>query len=234
MSFLPTRALSRVLMPVVLASLTLVGAATAASASQSSDLLSYTNSARGDHGLRSYAVSADLTRVAQQHAEWMASHKSLEHTSDLGGKVCCWRSVGENIGYGMTAKAVFNAFMGSSTHRGNILSSRFTQIGVGAARASDGYWYFDQVFRQPKGSTSSSTTASAPKPSTGTSSPRASRSAPRAALPSPRVARLTAAEQFSRTLTLRMRQVRSLAGGSDPIARSVSWVQVMSRVTAAR
>jgi hypothetical protein len=45
--------------------------------------------------------------------------------------------------------------MNSSPHRSNILSSSFTQIGVGTARDSSGQIYVDEVFRQPTGSSGS-------------------------------------------------------------------------------
>lgn len=51
-----------------------------------------------------------------------------------------YRTAGENIAYGQqTPQAVVNAWMNSSGHRANILSSAYTQIGVGFY-ASGYYW----------------------------------------------------------------------------------------------
>jgi uncharacterized protein YkwD len=56
----------------------------------------------------------------------------------------------ENIAYGQrTAQEVVTAWMNSPGHRANILSSSTTQIGVGAAKKSDGTLYWTQMFMKP-------------------------------------------------------------------------------------
>ncbi|MDQ1687784.1 MAG: hypothetical protein QOK42_759 [Frankiaceae bacterium] len=219
------RAPARVLVLVLITLAGLVVGVAPASASASGDLVSYTNSARADHGLRHLSVAADLSRLAQEHASWMASHRSLEHTSGLGSKVCCWQKVGENVGYGSSARAIFNAFMGSSSHRSNILSAGFTQIGVGAARASDGYLYVDQVFRLPNGASA---------PSSSYTAPRASRSGTRTPL---RVSAQASAPMVRSAGQLRLVKLSHRVGSiqvdraPDPLRRGVLWVQTMARVT---
>jgi hypothetical protein len=162
----PSRRPSRVIrfvtgLPVALSVCTLAAAGVlvattgTAYASSSGAFVSDTNSARSSHGLSGYSVSSDLTSVAQQHAAWMARNGSLSHNSSLGSDVCCWSSIGENIGEGQSESQVQNAFMNSSSHRGNILSSAFTQIGVGTATDSHGTLWVDEVFRQPTGSSGS-------------------------------------------------------------------------------
>src|SRR3954468_15620234 len=136
-------------------SIVLVATSTLAHASSAGAFVSDTNSARASHGLSSYSVASDLTSVAQQHAESMARNQSLYHNSSLGSDVCCWRSVGENIGEGQSESQIENAFMNSAPHRENILSSSFTQIGVGTATDSNGTLWVDEVFRQPTGSSGS-------------------------------------------------------------------------------
>jgi uncharacterized protein YkwD len=44
---------------------------------------------------------------------------------------------------------VMDSWMHSSGHRGNILSGRFREIGVGVARDSAGRPYYVQVFGTP-------------------------------------------------------------------------------------
>lgn len=212
---------------------TVIAGALPATASSSGDMLSYTNSSRSSHGLGRLSTASDLTRLAQQHAAYMASHHSLEHTSNLGGKVCCWRAVGENVGYGPNASAVFNAFMHSSSHRANILSGRYTQIGIGTARSSDGTLWVDQIFRQPTNGGSSTSTS--PTRRTGVTHPvamhRASRSTARTPLRVP-THRATAATVQPRgvLLSLRMGKLRALRG--DPVQRSMSWLHAMGYLTA--
>lgn len=197
-----------------------------AQASSSSDLVAYTNSARDSRGLGSLSVRSDLTRVAQRHAEWMAANRTLAHSNNLGSKVCCWKAIGENVGMGSTARQIFNAFMGSSSHRANILSGRYTQIGVGAARSGDGRLWVAQVFRQPSGSTPTNAESSSSAP------PRASRSTSRAPLQlTPKAALLTAEQLRTRKLALRVDQLRPIAA-RDPISRSIIWIDRMQKVTA--
>jgi uncharacterized protein YkwD len=127
----------------------------AARAGSSGEFIADTNSARANNGLESYAVASDLTSIAQQHAASMARSRSIYHNSSLGSDVCCWQSIGENVGEGSNESAIQSAFMNSSSHRANILSAAFTQIGVGTAYDSSGTLYVDEVFRQPSGSSGS-------------------------------------------------------------------------------
>lgn len=54
---------------------------------------------------------------------------------------------GENIAYGYSnAASVMNAWMNSSGHRANILSTNYTDIGVGVGTDSAGRLFFTQVF----------------------------------------------------------------------------------------
>lgn len=223
----PRRALaSLVLTAASLLTVTLLAPATPARASSSSDLVAYTNSARDSRGLGTLSVRSDLARVAQRQAAWMAANRTLAHSNNLGGQVCCWKSIGENVGMGSSARQIFNAFMDSSSHRANILSGRYTQIGVGAARSSDGRLWVAQVFRQPSGSTPTSTEANGPTPQ------RASRATSRAPLRvAPLVVRPSAEQLRLRTLASRVATLRPVTTG-DPISRSIIWVDRMQKVTA--
>ena len=220
-------ALLRALTVLFLAPLTLLAGSLPARASAGGDILSYTNSSRSNHGLTRLSTASDLTRLAQEHASWMASHHSLQHTSNLSGKVCCWRSVGENVGYGPSARAVFDAFMGSSSHRANILSSRYLQIGVGTARSSDGTLWVDQIFRQPTRSSAASTSVPAPT--------RASRSGTRAPLhlrpPARPSAAIVALQHRQLQFRLRMRHIQAPVN-ADPLRRCELWLQSMHYLTA--
>ena len=151
---------------------------TTASASAESDFVYRTNAARASHGLRAYAVRSDLTSVARRQAARMASAHRIYHNPYLGSEVTNWRSVGENVGKGSSVSAIQNAFMSSSEHRSNILSSTFTEVGIGTARGSDGMLYVSEVFRRPMNA------GYVPPPAPRrTVTRRASRSAHRAPLP---------------------------------------------------
>lgn len=104
---------------------------------------------RSAHGLAGYAVAEDLVAVARGQAADMARQDRLYHNPDLTREVRRWQSVGENVGVGMTVGAIHDELMASSTHRREILSTRFTEVGVGVAHGSDGTIWVSQVFRLP-------------------------------------------------------------------------------------
>ncbi len=79
----------------------------------------------------------------------MENNNYFSHTSPTYGSPfdmiknagISYKSAGENIAKGQkTAEAVFNAWMNSEGHRANILSSNFTQMGIGVTDGSTKYW----------------------------------------------------------------------------------------------
>lgn len=55
---------------------------------------------------------------------------------------------GENVAYGQRdAQEVMRAWMNSRGHRNNILSGRYSQIGVGLAYSRSGRPYWTQTFK---------------------------------------------------------------------------------------
>jgi uncharacterized protein YkwD len=122
-------------------------------------LLDLTNEARKKEKLPPLRPSAVLTRLARDHSANMARQEKMEHVLD--GKNPVQRAeaagyplgrLGENIaaGNGWTLEAVLETWMDSKPHRANILSDRFTEIGLGLARSGKGEWYYTQVFGKPK------------------------------------------------------------------------------------
>ena len=112
-------------------------------------LLALVNQAREENGLSALSLNDSLSAVAQKKAEDMKNNNYFSHTSPTYGSPfdmiknagISYRSAGENIAMGQkTAEAVFNAWMNSSGHRANILSSKFTQMGIGVTDGSTRYW----------------------------------------------------------------------------------------------
>lgn len=126
----------------------LVAAPPASAATSQQQLTSTTNHARVDHDRHTYRVASDLNRVAQRWASSMAAHHKLAHNPNYSRQICCWSAAGENVGVGSSVAAVQRAFMHSSSHRSNILSRTFREIGIGVARGSDGRYYVDEIFRR--------------------------------------------------------------------------------------
>lgn len=117
------------------------------------------NAERQRRGLHPLVMDGALTRIARQHSDDMARGGYLSHTDrqglDLRGRAQVlglrnWKAIAENIAYNQgysdpTAFAV-ERWMISTQHRENVLNDEYTHAGVGVVRASDGTYYFTQVF----------------------------------------------------------------------------------------
>ncbi|MBR2404529.1 MAG: SafA/ExsA family spore coat assembly protein [Clostridia bacterium] len=106
------------------------------------------NEVRVQNGLSPLTHDWQLSRVARYKSQDMKDNNYFSHTSPTYGSPfdmmksfgVSYRSAGENIAKGQsTPQAVVNAWMNSSGHRKNILSSSYTHIGVGYV-ANGNYW----------------------------------------------------------------------------------------------
>jgi uncharacterized protein YkwD len=107
-------------------------------------LVTKINASRAVYGLRALPIRSGLTWRAHDHSLSMARQHRLYH-SDLT-RVCCYRSVGENVGYATTLYRVHRALMNSPAHRANILGTHWDSIGVGVVQ-SGGYLWVTEIFR---------------------------------------------------------------------------------------
>lgn len=107
-----------------------------------------TNQERAKQGLAALKVDLTLSKVAREKSLDMQKNNYFSHTSPTYGSPfdmmkkfgVTYRTAGENIAKGQrTPQEVVNAWMNSSGHRANILSSNFTHIGVGYV-AEGNYW----------------------------------------------------------------------------------------------
>jgi uncharacterized protein YkwD len=124
-------------------------------------LVQLTNAERSNAGRPALGASSRLMEAAQLHADQMARLGRLEHVLSgaqyprpedrLAAAGYQWSSYAENIAMGQsTAAAVMDAWMHSSGHRANILSTSNSEIGIGFARDSAGRPYYVQVFGRPR------------------------------------------------------------------------------------
>src|SRR4051812_50198506 len=107
------------------------------------------NHERTTHGLRRLRSSAKLRSAATAYSWAMVRNDFFDHVSP-GGSTLVGRirktaylasargwSLGENIAWGAgglaTPRATMRAWVHSSRHRHNILTGRFTEIGIGIA-----------------------------------------------------------------------------------------------------
>jgi hypothetical protein len=145
---------------------TLAVTATVAMATPPSDESSFVtmaNRARAQAGLPPFELDAPLADTARSWSASMAQRNQLSHDPDLIPTVAriepAWRSAAENVGVGADAQQVFDAFMGSSQHRANLLSSRFNRLGPGVVHSGGKVWV---TLRFIEGPSLTATTASTP------------------------------------------------------------------------
>jgi uncharacterized protein YkwD len=134
------RSLTLVLLGIALV-LTLTACMTTSQRSVANEL----NADRRAHGRRTLPSHSALNTKAQRWAEKLARDGRLSHSTLSSGAPSCWRSLGENVGYGPSIAAVQDAYMRSSGHRANILNTKWNYIGVGYAKRGSRV-YTVQVF----------------------------------------------------------------------------------------
>lgn len=125
---------------------------TGSTSSAAQAVLSQVNAARAQNGLSALTLDANMNRAANVRAAELA--QSFSHTRPNGSRGLTalseagvsYRAAGENIAAGQqTAQAVVSAWMNSSGHRANILSTKFSRMGVGQVTIS-GRTYWVQLF----------------------------------------------------------------------------------------
>jgi uncharacterized YkwD family protein/spore coat assembly protein SafA len=118
-------------------------------------VIQLTNQERAKYGLKPLAANWELSRVARYKSADMRDKNYFSHTSPTYGSPfdmmknfgITYRSAGENIAAGQTTpQQVVQAWMNSQGHRENILSSSYTQIGVGYAKGGSQRYYWTQMF----------------------------------------------------------------------------------------
>ena len=105
-------------------------------------MLTLTNQDRADHGKKALDLDAKLSRYAKRHSREMAEAGDLFHTEDLANKLkdVDWSIAGENVGVGASVSDLQDAFMGSKTHRRNILQRRFHDAAIGIVKSDGTLW----------------------------------------------------------------------------------------------
>lgn len=98
------------------------------------------NQVRAENGLPAMRLSARLSNVAQNHASDMFTQGYFSHKNLLGESSfdrmkkegITYMAAGENIAKGQhTPEAVMMSWLKSPGHRANILSPKFSKIGIG-------------------------------------------------------------------------------------------------------
>ncbi|MDI6870636.1 MAG: CAP domain-containing protein [Bacillota bacterium] len=114
------------------------------------------NADRAKNGLPALTLNSDLAKVAHVKAEDMALNGYFDHNSPTYGSPfdmmrqfgISYRAAGENIARASSVERAEELFLNSSGHRANILSTTYTQVGVGVY-VHDGLTYVSQMFITP-------------------------------------------------------------------------------------
>jgi uncharacterized protein YkwD len=104
--------------------------------------------------------NALLERAATRHAQDMARQRRMSHAGSdgaslserVGREAYPWAAVGENVAAGQeSASEALEAWMASPGHCSNLMSTRYTELGLGAARAPGDTqgWYRALVLASP-------------------------------------------------------------------------------------
>ena len=121
------------------------------------------NKIRSDHALPRQFISPELARIARHYSEDMARRGFFAHQNPEGfdlsqrvqGRNLQYIRLAENIGRNRGADdpvaQALEAWMGSRSHRKNILTEGFIETGVGIAVNEKGMFYFTQLFVEPRG-----------------------------------------------------------------------------------
>lgn len=113
------------------------------------------NVEREKEGLPALKLDSAISNVARLKSKDMADNNYFAHQSPTYGSAgnmlsqfgIKWSAWGENIASGQrTPESVVTAWMNSSGHRANILSSNYSKIGVGYVINSNGTPYWTQMF----------------------------------------------------------------------------------------
>jgi uncharacterized protein YkwD len=150
------------------------------SSASEQELLGLTNSARAAAGLPALRWDGALASIARWRSEDMISRDYFSHSIPPMGRMVwdvmdqrgyCYEVAGENIGWNMNwpddqaTAQIEQSFIGSDSHRDNILGRAWDSIGIGAYKGSDGKVMWTVLFADRCGSAPASTPqpASAPR-----------------------------------------------------------------------
>lgn len=119
-------------------------------------MVNFVNEARRNAGLAELTVSSQLITAARAKSKDMADNNYFSHQSPVYGGLAglmqrfgiSYRAAGENLAMNSngSVNAAHNSLMGSAGHRSNILSNKYSHIGIGIAIRSDGTHYYTQLF----------------------------------------------------------------------------------------
>ena len=121
---------------------------------QEQKMLNLLNQDRKNNGLAALAIDPELCRIARIKSADMRDNRYFAHESPTYGRVgdmlkhfgYRYSAAGENIAHHANVDKAQAAFMSSTGHRANILSTAWTKVGVGIVTDANGFIYATQIF----------------------------------------------------------------------------------------
>jgi len=104
------------------------------------------NDTRRANGRSQLVMNKQFADRATMWARELARCQCLKHRQGPYGAPPGWYAAAENVGRGWSLAQVHQAFLGSTGHRENILTRRFTHIGTGVATSARGEIFVVQAF----------------------------------------------------------------------------------------
>ncbi len=112
------------------------------------------NKQRTNNGLAALKINEEVQRVARIKAEDMVANNYFSHQSPIYGSPfdmlksfkISYKAAGENIAANSSNSGAVNAWMNSSGHKANILSSNFNYTGIGIVSSPQYGKIFVQIF----------------------------------------------------------------------------------------
>lgn len=141
-------------------------------------LLSATNSNRANNGVGALGLNSKLNAAAQAKANDMINRNYWSHQTPDGQQPWVfitnagypYLAAGENLAYGFTnSNATVTGWMNSPSHKANMLSANYTEVGFGMADSPDFVGNGPQtvvvaMYGKPQGAPEAAPQAQAPKP----------------------------------------------------------------------
>jgi uncharacterized protein YkwD len=118
-----------------------------ATTAKEASLFQLVNEARAKRGIGPVGLSDQISRMARHHSRQMASQRLLFHSACLSCRFpIVWNVLGENVGVAFSVRRVHRMMMKSSSHRGNILGTAFTSVGMGVVKKGRRFWITEIFF----------------------------------------------------------------------------------------
>lgn len=111
-------------------------------------MLALVNDARAERGLAALKWNDKLAKAAGGHLELMVEKKSLAHqlpgeeplTSRIAATGLRFNASAENVAFATEWEDLHPGLMQSPGHRANILSPKYTEVGIAVALGANGYY----------------------------------------------------------------------------------------------